>query len=74
MPYERSRRLLYGIQHQRKRGRRRILRGKQLPEQEKVMQAAMLEEGSIGHFERGLTEAFINLYLLMMKSSVRECE
>ena len=51
MPYERSRRLLYGIQHQRKRGRRRILRGEQLPEQEKVMQAAR----SIGHFERGLT-------------------
>ena len=63
MPHERSSRLLYGIQQQRKR-ERGIFGGEQLPEQEKVMQAAMLE-GSIGHFFVGAEEPFINQPLPM---------
>ena len=57
MPHEGLRRLLYGIQHQRKGGRG-VPRGEQLLDQEGVVQAAVLE-GSIGHFWRMLREILL---------------
>ena len=50
MPHERLRRLLYGIQHQRKGGRGISCR-EQFLEEEDVVETAVLE-GTVGHFPR----------------------